>query len=85
MYLSSRFGPISRFYALGLLAIAAGLVGSLALVTIGLRTHPSTHNLVLFVFAVICDFYGLFVVARIWPKLVLPSIQRAELPDSRRP
>jgi uncharacterized membrane protein len=74
--LFSRFGLLSRLYALGLLAFAAVLVASLALVTVGLRRHPSTHNLVFFVIAVVCDFYGLFVVVRLWPKLLVPSAQR---------
>jgi hypothetical protein len=75
--LFSRFGPLSRFHAIVLLAFAAILIAALATVTIGLRRHPSTHNLVGFIIAVLCDFYGLYVVVRFWPKLVVPKEQPA--------
>jgi hypothetical protein len=70
---SRRFGPLSKFYALSLLASAAFLLASLAVNTIELRRHPSIPNLVIFIIVVVSHFYGLYVVVWAWPKLVVPS------------
>jgi hypothetical protein len=66
-----RFGLISRIHAVIILTLAAILITSLILVTIGLHRHPSQRNLIGFVFAVLVDFSGLYLLLRVWLRFVL--------------